>query len=670
MTSINQSARLSENLNRCRRFPLLLIAITLLLTACSSLTADKGVEGSIQKQIVDNRTTDEIILAKDPASESRQLAAAGVNFLEDGETDSALSNFNKALKLDTTNSFLNFLAGLAYHLSASDGDTTKLELAEQGYRLAVKFDRTNWIARYHLGLLNLDRRRFAAAQNDFAGALLYKNDDPDLLYNMVVASYYARDAQTAGVVLNQLRRYEPKSSRVLRSGSVVYAALSDVERANKDYKLLAKSSENGILVSQLARRIEDWKQFHTSMQFSQSGFRTDRDRLKSVPVRSRKFIQLAQDSSNPLEDDDSNDPETSDDSSSDDSEKSEDDSDDEKSESDESEDDSNNSDTEGKMVIVDVVIMRTEENYSTSKGVNLLSGLQMRFGTSSSDAFGLTRSTTKSADSSTYINTRAITGIISVPAITYSMNIANANDQRNEILARPTLTAVNGKESEFFSGVQIKGAALPTSTGGTSEPSEIDELVGVKLSVTPEMLDDGRISLEVAAERTFLNSPNSNITGFSNRIETSKTTVSANVTMRYGETLILSGLSEREGQNNRDSVPGLGDVPMLQYLFSKQTTLDFKKSVLILVTPREPEFIYKTGDRKKDGSSSSTALDEFRGRYSDWFRPYPSWASVFHHMQSNSLYREFRTGDVAQEDWEEHVTRSSRFRNALNFLYY
>jgi hypothetical protein len=63
-------------------------------------------------------------------------------------------------------------------------------------------------------------------------------------------------------------------------------------------------------------------------------------------------------------------------------------------------------------------------------------------------------------------------------------------------------------------------------------------------------------------------------------------------------------------------------------------------------------------------------VDELQARYSDWFKPYPNWASVFHHLQSNSLYREFRTGDVAMEKWRSQQSLLERLKEALGFLYY
>lgn len=264
-----------------------------------------------------------------------------------------------------------------------------------------------------------------------------------------------------------------------------------------------------------------------------------------------------------------------------------------------------------------------------------------------------------------------ITSTLTLPTITYSLNIANAGATRNEILARPSLVAIEGQKSEFFSGENIKASAVTTNEeGGT----EVERDIGVKLGVTPEEVGSENVKLLVEVERTFLQTPSTSVT-YSFQLRTSKTTVAANVVLRRGETLILSGLSEKETENIRDGVPGLQDVPLIQYLFSRATTRDFNRSVLVLVTPRTPEYTYRPRDARKlvgaaRGESEDEVLNELKARYTDWFRPYPNWASVFHHLQNNSLYREFRTGDVALERWDTQSTHSSRLKTALDFLYY
>jgi type II secretory pathway component GspD/PulD (secretin) len=191
--------------------------------------------------------------------------------------------------------------------------------------------------------------------------------------------------------------------------------------------------------------------------------------------------------------------------------------------------------------------------------------------------------------------------------------------------------------------------------------------------VTPEFQEDGRVKLAVEVERTFLTTVSANVT-YTDQIRTTKESVTASVVMSNGETLILSGLSEKETENIRDGVPGLQDVPLVQYLFSRQTTRDFNKSVLVLLTPRIPEYTFRPREvrerENKRRGGASKELNELKARYTDWFRPYPNWASAFGHLQQNSLYRQFRTGDVSLERWDSQESHKGRLNRALDFLYY
>ncbi len=92
------------------------------------------------------------------------------------------------------------------------------------------------------------------------------------------------------------------------------------------------------------------------------------------------------------------------------------------------------------MVLVDVVIVSMQETISTSKGINLLNALTLQLG--SATAPGYSWSFDSAAEHRTVI-TKAVT----VPALAYSLNIANSNSSRNEVLARPTLAAIENQPS-------------------------------------------------------------------------------------------------------------------------------------------------------------------------------------------------------------------------------
>jgi hypothetical protein len=95
----------------------------------------------------------------------------------------------------------------------------------------------------------------------------------------------------------------------------------------------------------------------------------------------------------------------------------------------------------------------------------------------------------------------------------------------------------------------------------------------------------------------------------------------------------------------------------------------------MLITPRPTAYTWlsdasKAEFAKKPDDPFTPSLDVLRARYSDWFKPYPNMASVFHHLNAADLYREFRTGDVTLETWDRMNSTRSRLKQALDFLYY
>lgn len=591
--------------------------------ALSTLVGCAPVTGGFFSRIPERAETNMV------ESKSLKIAKDGIDLIQVGDFEGASRQFNAALKLEITNSSIQFLNGLAYHLRALQGDVSYFPLAEQGYQLAIQYDRTNWLAYYYKGLARMDQRDFKGAQEFFSEALLYRDNDPDLLYGMTVSSYYAQDPEVAAAALEQLRALVPEDPKALEASAMVMAALGNGEEAQGYLTQYVNTTGNGERGAVMEGRLDSWERVYKRARTS---------KISTVPLQVGLLPQLKSGSSGGAKDEVIKDPVKDD----------------------------------YKMVIVDVVIIRTEEDISSSKGINLLNGLTLQFGSTNLSEAGFSYQSSNAKTPSGTLS-KTITRALNIPSITYSLNIANSSSDRNEILARPTLVALAGEKSEFFSGLEIEAAAIG---GNNSDGStvKVQKEIGVKLALQPEFLDDGRVKLNVVAERTFLTTPNTNSVTFELRIDTSKTSVSANVAMNFGETLILSGLSEKETERARDGVPFLQDIPGLQYLFSKRTTRDFQKSVLILMTPRPPSYTYQS-DRQREQTrqrqnSGERALSELQARYSDWFKPYPNWASAFHHMQDNTLYREFRTGDVTMERWANSETLKSRLIQAIDFLYY
>lgn len=653
-----------------------------LVTACQTAPLADGIFGD--GSTLSETSPQPIALSETIPDEAltttvRQLAYDGIKALETEDLERASRSFNLALKYDVRNSYLQFLNAMTYHLRGLQGDAQDLTLAKTGYRIAQDFDPTNWLAAFYEGLLHADTKNWRAAQDSFARALLLDRENPDILYQLAKSSYYARDLETALSALNRLEAAgveEKMAPKLTRALAVTNAGANQPDRARDYFERYKEHEPNKRQIKRLSRRLNSWASFH------------------SRHVRGGEDMQLAQFALPSADDED----EAEDNSAGDAEDSFSNETPDEPDEAESvfspppSEDEEDNSAAEDKrdiadaeqeeelppedqnpMVVVDVVIIRTEDDISTSNGINLLTGLQLQFGDplNGTPGFGyVAENIEEFIDPTDTEKTRTITKSISVPAVTYSLNIANAADGRNEILARPTLVAMPGETSEFFSGVEVNAAAV---SGGDGDSVSIDKEIGVKLSVRPELLEDNLVRLDVEAERTFLTTPSNSII-FEFRIDTTKTSINAAVTMGFGQTLILGGLSERERENNLDGVPYIRNVPLLRRLFSTETTRDFNKSVLILITPRRAISIDKDEEAFERQLRAFTdregALERLSYAYRDWFKPTSNVEKIFQHMNSNDLYVEFKTGDFRLESWQRDQEHTARLSEALDYLFY
>lgn len=575
--------------------------------------------------------------AKDSAIQA--LVRQSLGALEKDKLKEASQYINLALKLDITNPDLQFLNGLTYHLMGVRGDASKYVMAEQGYNQALRFDPGNLSARYQLGLLHMDQRRYSYAQGHFAAVALHRGDDPTVLYSLASASYYARDPKTSEAALRRLMKVAPDAKvqpEILKAAALSLSAMDDRAGAAEFVTAYRKAVVDAGDTDYLQSRVNGWQSFYdTDAKVLQAQFNTDEiysepiDPEFSAPQFSDPYGQSVDtyDEQNNL-----------------------------------NAQQVDSSFTDSSMVVVDVVLIGTQEDVRDSRGINLLNGLQLQFGDPLSGTFGYSQTKDVVKDylgSDLETNTKSITRMIGIPSVTYSLNIANSLNANNQVLAKPSLVAQNGQTSEFFSGTEILAAAV---SGGSGDSVSVQKEVGVKLAVTPEILPNDMLRLHVVAERTFLTDPSNSVV-FEFRLDTTKTNVNSTVTMKFGETLILGGLSERETSKSADGVPGLMDIPILNYLFSQRVERQFERSILILLTPRRPHYTRQdTADRaqvEQKMSELERNLLRLEQRHGDWYTPRPTFNELRDKLEVKEFFEEFRNGDVKIQSWQNDASGQS-----------
>ena len=575
----------------------------------------------------------------------------GLKNLEKGDYVAANKAFGRALKFEPTDPNLHFLNGLAYQLRAEDGDSSQNGMASVAYNLALKYDSSNYWAAYLLGQISYKEQRYREAQDAFAYALLFAPENPTILKALAAASYRAQDLETAMSATAKAAKLAPKDANILYNRVLLSSAAGRFKEAASALAVYNKAAggAKAFRASYLTARIGDWKRFYNS----------------------KPYLRLAQSTSDIFGSDNS----SSDDQDSDTSDDSGDDSinDSDSNSSNSSNDNSSDSSSAAdkpaipRMVLVDVIIIRSEDRFSTSKGVNLLNGLSAVLGgTISYNGVRTINFNAANTNARTFTTNPTFT-----LAATYALNIFSDDYDQNQVLARPTLVAMDGSTSNFFSGA-VWHVELTGSAGGEGTVSEIP--VGVKLDITPDFISNDMVKLQVSASRAYIETVATSPT-FSAFAQTTDTKVNVNVAIKFGDTLVLSGLNEKETENLRNGVPFLQNIPGIQYLFSNEATLKTNKSVLILITPRRPRYTYEDGTTKvdplnpPDAKAAQPNLTELKGR-DDWFKPAPNVDSVFWHLKDMTYFKEFRNGDVRMEKWDYPETVGDMIGRAVRFLYF
>jgi len=145
------------------------------------------------------------------------------------------------------------------------------------------------------------------------------------------------------------------------------------------------------------------------------------------------------------------------------------------------------------------------------------------------------------------------------------------------ILAEPRLSARSGGKAEFLAGGEIP---VVTQGGLGSTNVEYKEF-GIILKISPIVDDENNIMATINTEVSAVDASLS--VGETPAFLTRKTTT--DVTMKDGETLVLSGLVDRSLGESIDKFPILGDIPILGALFRSTKWQNDLSELVIFVTP-------------------------------------------------------------------------------------
>ncbi|MBT3711115.1 MAG: type II secretion system secretin GspD [Gammaproteobacteria bacterium] len=161
---------------------------------------------------------------------------------------------------------------------------------------------------------------------------------------------------------------------------------------------------------------------------------------------------------------------------------------------------------------------------------------------------------------------------------------AIAQDNEVRLLARPTILATNNQEGEIKVGqdVPIDGGSTVSGNGVTTSNISYRD-VGIVMTITPQINDDGFINLEIFQSLSSIEEGASGVADnpvFTNQ-EISTTAVVAN-----GSTITLGGLIQEDESDQNSGIPGLQRIPGLGALFSYQQIRAVRRELFVILRPQ------------------------------------------------------------------------------------
>ncbi|TXR51869.1 type IV pilus secretin PilQ [Reinekea thalattae] len=136
-----------------------------------------------------------------------------------------------------------------------------------------------------------------------------------------------------------------------------------------------------------------------------------------------------------------------------------------------------------------------------------------------------------------------------------------------DVVSQPKVITQDGQQARIFSGQNVP---------------ILGELVeaGLKLEVTPQITPDDRVVLNLIVNQDSVSTTTG--TGLT-AIDTNS--LSTQVQVKSGETLVLGGVYRLATSYTEDKTPVLGDLPMIGWMFRRETTSDDKSELLVFITP-------------------------------------------------------------------------------------
>jgi len=267
-------------------------------------------------------------------------------------------------------------------------------------------------------------------------------------------------------------------------------------------------------------------------------------------------------------------------------------------------------------VLIEVLIVELDTNELERVGTDLANFVNRQYSTLASGVGGTNVLPGMGAAPAalSFLYQRGANGRLQFNAI---IEVLAAQDKARTI-ARPYMATLSGRQARIEIGRTRTVAVVSGVDQVVSDTKDVPS--GVMLTITPWVLEDERVRLDVVVEQSVFIEPAPN-TGI--LVETDANKATATMQVRSGQSMIIGGLALQETSSANAGLPWLRNIPLLNVLAAKQQGAERKQDVVVFVTPYvwvpavDPPFPHPDAFKFRD-EDETTAIEAWKRR---WIKP-------------------------------------------------
>ncbi|MGO4515417.1 cohesin domain-containing protein [Terriglobus sp. 2YAB30_2] len=281
-------------------------------------------------------------------------------------------------------------------------------------------------------------------------------------------------------------------------------------------------------------------------------------------------------------------------------------------------------------VVVDVAVLEVNREKVRNLGITLPQSFAVTpvasntSNTSSSSSSSSSNSSSSSSNSNSSLTLNQLAHLngnnFNVAIGTGTVN-ALLTDSDTRILQNPRIRATDGQKATLKIGSKIPIATGSFASGTTTAVSALVNTqftyidVGVNIDMTPTVHTDRDITLKMKIEVTS-QSGSVTISSVTQPI-ISQRSVEHVIQLKEGEPSILAGILTRQDSLGVSGTPGLGELPLLKYVFGSRSKTQSQDEVVFLLIPHlvRESMLSRMNTRAVDtGTSQSIELRREAGQ--------------------------------------------------------